>query len=475
MHLRPWLAALVLTLSASSLIAADGKYNVLFIISDDLSAESLSCYGHRECKTPNIDRLAQRGVKFTHAYCQYPVCGPSRAALMSGLHAATIGVMGNGQSTRFTKNLGERASMSQHFRDQGYYAARVSKIYHMRIPGDITAGTDGDDHAASWDERFNCQAPEWMSAGDAAMYSNEKLKKDPDKHFGLGFGTAFYAVKASTDGTEQADHQAADKAIELLRQHKDERFFLAVGMVRPHVPLVAPAKFFEPYPDGQMELPPKIAGDWDDIPQAGISRNSQATGMTLEGQRNTLSAYYAAVAYMDYQVGRVLDELNQLGLDKNTIVVFTADHGYHLGEHDFWQKMSLHEESTHIPLIVAIPGERPKIVNGLAAQIDIYPTLAQLCELPVPDYLQGVSQAAAIASPDAAVRDDVLCMTSKGKLLRTDRYAYIAYSGGTEELYDMQSDPQQYKNLAKDPASQQVLAKLRVQLKQKADLPRPAK
>ncbi|TWT39093.1 sulfatase [Blastopirellula retiformator] len=466
MPFRPWLAGILVALAASSLSAADGKYNVLFIISDDLSAQSLSCYGHRECQSPNIDALAKRGVKFTRTYCQYPVCGPSRAALMSGLHTSTIGVMNNRQSHNFTKNLGDRASMSQHFRNHGYYAARVSKIYHMRIPGDITAGVDGDDHAASWDERFNCQAPEWHSAGEAAVYSNEKLKKDPSKHYGLGFGTAFYAVKTSTDGSEQADHQAADKAIELLRDHQDERFFLAVGMVRPHVPLVAPAKFFAPYPAEKMKLPAKIDGDWSDIPKAGISRNSKATGMTRDDQQQTLTAYFASVAYMDHQVGRILDELKRLGLDKNTIVVFTADHGYHLGEHDFWQKMSLHEESTHIPLIIAIPGQQPKVVDALAGQIDIYPTLADLCGLEVPDYLQGVSQTAAINTPGATAREEIMCEMNKGKLLRTDRYAYIQYKDGSEELYDMQTDPHQYTNLAQDLASQDDLVKLRQQLKQ---------
>lgn len=475
MHFRPSLVALVVALTASSLAAADGKYNVLFIISDDLSAESLSCYGHRECQTPNLDRLAERSVKFTHAYCQYPVCGPSRAALMSGLHTPSIGVMNNGQSGAFTKNLGDRPSMSQHFRNHDYYAARISKIYHMSIPGDITAGASGPDHAASWDEAFNWKSPEWMSAGEAAVYSNEKLNKDPEKHYGLGFGTAFYAVKTSTDGTEQADHKTADKAIELLREHKDERFFLAVGMIRPHVPLVVPASFFKPYPAEKMQLPLKVEGDWNDIPKAGISRNSKGTGMTLDDQHQTLSAYYAAVAYMDFQVGRVLDELKRLGLDQNTIVVFTADHGYHLGEHDFWQKLSLHEESAHIPLLIAIPGQQPQTIDGLAGQIDIYPTLAELCGLPVPDFIQGKSQVPAIESPDAKVRDEVLCMINKGKLLRTERYAYIAYSDGSEELYDMQSDPQQYTNLAKDPQSQPAIEKLRKQLQQAADLPKPGK
>ena len=382
-------------------LTANAAPNVLFIISDDLSAESLSCYGNKQCQTPNIDRLAKRGIQFNRAYCQYPVCGPSRASLMSGMYPQAIGVTGNGSSSKFTQNLGSRPSMSQHFKNNGYYTARVSKIYHMRVPGDITAGVDGPDHAASWTERFNCKAPEWMSKGEHEHLTKEKLNKDPDKHYGLGFGTAFYVVKGSTDGAEQADMMAADKAVELLGKHKDKPFFLAVGLVRPHVPLVAPAGFYEPYPPKKMELPLKIKGDWDDIPKAGISKSSKSSGLDghIDKQQRVLSAYYASVAFMDAQVGRILDALEKNGLAENTIVVFTADHGYHLGEHDFWQKLSLHEESTRIPMIFAGPGIKPSKTDSLAQQIDFYPTFAELAGLDIPKHIQGKSLAGVIKDP----------------------------------------------------------------------------
>ena len=240
------LLGLVACSSPATKSAFAGRLNVVFIISDDLSAETLSCYGSEQCRTPNIDALAKDGVRFTRTYCQYPVCGPSRAALMSGMYAQAIGVTGNGSSNQFTKNLGKRPSMSQHFKNHGWYAARVSKIYHMRVPGDITAGVDGPDHAPSWTERFNCKAPEWMSEGEHEHLTNEKLKFIKDKHYSLGFGGAFYVVKGSTDGSEQADVMAADKAIELIGAHRNEPFFLAVGLVRPHVPLVAPKSYYDP-------------------------------------------------------------------------------------------------------------------------------------------------------------------------------------------------------------------------------------
>lgn len=439
--------------------------NVLFIISDDLTAEALSCYGNVQSKTPHIDQLAREGVRFTRAYCQYPICGPSRAALMSGMYPPAIGVMNNPEAERFGERMGERPSMAELFKRNGYYTARVSKIYHMRVPGDITAGVDGPDHAASWTERFNCQGPEWMSSGEKGNLTNEKLDFDPDKHYGLGFGGAFYVVKGDTDGAEQPDVQAADKAIALMRAHKDGPFFLAVGLVRPHVPLVAPAKYFAAYPDGAMRLASQVEGDWDDIPNAGISKNSQAIGLdTPDKKQQVLSAYYAAVAFMDAQAGRVLAELDALGLRENTIVVFTSDHGYHLGEHDFWQKMSLHEESVRIPLIIAAPGGKAAVTDSLAQQIDLFPTLAELAGLDVPPHCQGKSLAPALADPRAEVHEVVYTCMEKAHLLTAKRWAYIRYGDGSEELYDLAKDPRQFFNLAGDAAYDGALADMRDKL-----------
>ena len=431
--------------------AAADRPNILFIISDDLTASALSCYGNRQCQTPNIDRLAAEGTRFTRAYCQFPVCGPSRAAIMSGMYAQAIGVTSNGASSKFAANMGKRPSMSQHFIQNGYYAARVSKIYHMRVPGDITAGVDGPDHGASWTERFNCKAPEWMSKGEHQHLTNEKLKRDPDKHYGLGFGGAFYVVKTSTDGSEQPDQMAADKAIEILSRKHDKPFFLAVGLVRPHVPLVAPQDFFAPYPSESMKLMPRIDNDWDDIPRPGISKNARSIGLAGQPakQKKVLSAYYASVAYMDAQVGRILKALQEQGLRDKTIVVFCSDHGYHLGEHDFWQKMSTHEQSTRIPLIIAAPGGAPAVSDSLVEQIDIYPTLSQMAGLPIPPHCQGRSLVPILADPTHTVRQAAYTLRGRDHVLRTDRWAFIKYRDGSEELYDMKRDPGQFTNLAK--------------------------
>ncbi len=473
--LRGLLLCLLVVLCVVHAVRGDepnAKPNVVFIIADDLTAEALSCYGNKQCQTPNIDRLAARGTRFTRAYTQYPVCGPSRAAIMSGMYPQAIGVTGNGGAARFTKNLGDRPSMAQHFKQHGYHTARVSKIYHMRVPGDITAGVDGPDHAASWTERFNCKAPEWMTAGEHALPTTQKVRKQPDQHYGLGFGTAFYIVKAHGDGAEQADARAADKAVELIETHRGGPFFLAVGFVRPHVPLVAPASFYEPYPPEKVTLPESVDHDWRDIPKAGMSLNSQRIGLAGrdDAKRKVIAAYYASVAFMDAQVGRVLDALDRHGLRDNTIVVFTSDHGYHLGEHDLWQKMSLHEQSARIPLIVAAPGLKPNTTAALAEQIDIYPTLAALAGLAVPEHCKGHNLAPVMAEPTKAVRDAAYCLKGKSHLLRTDRWAYIHHTDTVGELYDMHRDPGQFTNLYGDEAHRRVVLRLHRQLKGKLSI-----
>jgi iduronate 2-sulfatase len=445
--------------------------NVLFIISDDLTAGALSCYGNSQCRTPAIDALAARGTRFTRAYCQYPVCGPSRASMMSGLYPESLGIMSNGAATKIVKNLGQRPSLAQLFKQQGYISERVSKIYHMLIPGDITRGVHGADHPASWTWRSSFQAPEWSSVGVHEHLSNETLlTTGKNKHYSLGFGTAFYVVRAAGDGDDQVDVQAADRAIDILTREHLTPFFLALGFVRPHVPLVAPASYFEPYPEARMRLPVTREDDWEDIPPAGIPKTSKKFGLDSdEKKRKVLQAYYASVSFMDTQVGRVLAVLDGMGLRDNTIVVFTSDHGYHLGEHEFWQKSSLHEESARIPLIIAAPGKRPAVSSSLAQMIDLYPTLAEMCGLALPDHLQGRSLAPVLDDPETRIHDFVHCAYGSppraSHLIRTERHAYMAWHDGTAELYDMHADPQQFTNLAGDEDSEQTLKTLKAHLK----------
>jgi iduronate 2-sulfatase len=454
--------------SASGASASPREHpNVLFLIADDLTAGALGCYGNEDVKTPSIDALSKQGLRFDRAYCQFPVCGASRAAIMSGLYPPSIGVMGNGDANHFAERLADRPSLGEHFIRAGYHSARVSKIYHMRVPGDITAGVDGPDHAASWTERHNCRGAEWMTPGPSEHLSYEKLQRDPTRHYGLGFGTAFYVVRSEGDGADQPDHQAATRAIEIMKRQGDQPFFLAVGFVRPHVPLVAPAPWHDAHPAQDMSLPEHVAGDRDDIPKLGHSYDSEYAKLTTTNRKQrVLSAYYAATSFMDAQVGRILRAVDELGLAENTIVVFTSDHGYHLGEHDFWQKMSLHEESARIPLIIKAPGCLPGTTPRLAQQIDLYPTLADLAGLTIPEHLEGRSLAPILRDPEHGVRvhDAVYCFKRQGTLRRTEQQAYIEWRDGTSELYDMEGDPKQFWNRSGDEDTRRDLEKHRSEL-----------
>lgn len=464
------LPILSLVAVSSSLFAAEIKtpqpYNVLFIISDDLTSTALSCYGNKISQTPNIDRLASRGTKFTRTYCQGSYCGPSRASLMSGYYPHGSGVLAY-DSPRAA--IGERATWSQHFKNAGYYSARVGKIYHMGIPGDVEIGANGADDAASWSERFNIQGPEWKAPG-----RGETLEGNPDGKKPVMGGNTFVVVEADGDDLVHADGKAAAKACELIEAHRDKPFWLGVGFVRPHVPFVAPASYYEPFlPYDKIELPEKREGDWGDIPKSGINyKTSRNMQMDIRRQKKAVGGYYASVAFMDAQVGKVLDALKRNGLEDNTIVIFTSDHGYHLGEHDFWAKVSLHEESSKVPLIISVPGKKPAVCDSLVELLDLYPTLSSLCGLEVPSRLQGKDLSPVFDDPSHEVREAAFSVSpmQDAFMLRTSSWAYIQYgedAGKGSELFDMEKDPKQFNNLAADPAHQETVAEFRSKMELK--------
>ncbi len=242
--------AILLIVPIISFSQQNEKMNVLFIIADDLTATALSSYENKVCHTPNIDKLASEGVRFTSAYCQFPVCGPSRASFMTGYYPSATEVYGY-KSGRDAIGI-HRKTWSQLFKDNGYYTARVSKIYHMGVPGDIERGTNGSDDEASWTERFNSQGPEWTALGEGELVQN-----NPDGTKGIKGGNVMTIVKAVGDDMEHADGKTAQKACELIRMHKEKPFFLAIGFVRPHVPFVAPKSYFDPYPFAMIQLPEK--------------------------------------------------------------------------------------------------------------------------------------------------------------------------------------------------------------------------
>lgn len=449
---RPAFTTLLTLLCLAANAQAAERPNVLFIIADDLTSTALSCYGNTICETPNIDRLAARGVRFTRAFSNATYCGPSRASFLSGYYPHATGVFGY-KSPR--PRIGDRATWPQHFKNAGHHAARVSKIYHMGIPDDIETGSDGADDPASWTEKFNSPGPEWKAKGEG-----ETLEGNPNGDKPVVGGNTFVVVEAEGDDLVHSDGKTAAKAVELIGKFAkaDKPFFLAIGFVRPHVPFVAPARYFEAFkPYDKMPLPPKLPGAWDNIPKAGVNyKTSLNMKMDERRQRKAVGGYYGAVAYMDAQVGKVLDALEQSGAADNTIVIFTSDHGFHLGEHDFWAKVSLRDESAKVPLIIAAPGKKPGVSEALVELIDLFPTTARLAGLEVPERLQGRDLTAVLDDPRQSVRDAAFCVApmTKGFLLRDDRWAYIQYGENASlgvELYDMRDDPKQYVNLADKP------------------------
>lgn len=456
MTFRQSLLAAVFVISCTASYAGEtvfkdseaAKYNVLFIISDDLTATALSCYGNSVCQTPNIDAIAARGTRFTRAYCQGTYCGPSRASFMSGYYPHATGVLGY-KNPR--PQIGERATWSEHFKNNGYYSARVSKIFHMGVPGGIEGGGNGADDAASWTERFNSPGPEWKAEG-----KGETLEGNPNGKRPVVGGNTFVVVEADGDDMVHSDGKTAAKAVELIKKQSDQPFWLGVGFVRPHVPFVAPKTYYQPFlPYSKMVLPDKRDDAWADTPKAGINyKTSVNMKMNLRQQKKAVGGYYASVAFMDAQVGKVMQALRESGKDKNTIVIFTSDHGYHLGEHDFWAKVSLREESAAVPLIISVPGKEPAVCNSLVELLDLYPTLSSLCGLEVPERLQGKDISPMLDEPTVSVREAALSTAPmrKGFLLREKKWAYIQYNEDASagiELYDMENDQKQFVNLAK--------------------------
>ncbi|WP_165070183.1 sulfatase [Paludisphaera rhizosphaerae] len=458
------IAALLALIAAAPTAVADDRMNVLFIISDDLTATALSCYGNPVCKTPNIDRLAAQGVRFSRAYCQATFCGPSRASFLSGYYPHASKVFGYVSGRQAIGDA--RATWPQHFKNAGYHTARVGKIFHMGVPGDVEKGVDSADDPASWSEKHNCQGPEWKAPG-----AGETLEGNPDGKKPVVGGNTFVVVAADGDDLVHADGKAAAKAVELIDDFKGraDPFFLAVGFVRPHVPFVAPKKYFDLYPWETIELPPGAESDQDDIPKAGINYKTGAN-MKFDDvrRRKSIAGYYAAVSFMDAQVGKVLDALERSGKADRTIVIFTSDHGYHLGEHDFWAKVSLHEESAAVPLIIRKPGGKPGVSRSLVGLIDLYPTVSRLCGLEVPTRIQGLDLGPVLDDPARTVRDAAFSINGpdfhNGLLLREDRWAYIQYGEDARdgvELYDMEADPGQHRNLAVEPGRREQLEAFR--------------
>ena len=446
--MKTGLRAFVLLIVAlcAPLHAASPRLNVLFIAVDDLNV-SLSCYDHPLVKSPNIDKLAARGVRFERAYCQYPLCNPSRSSLLSGLRPDTSRIYGNGTPIR--KVFPDIVTLPQLFKNSGYFSARVGKIFHYGVPGQI--GTSGLDDAPSWNQFINPSGRDRDDQSDVINFT-------PNRQL----GAALCWMEARGADEQQTDGKVAAEAIRLLEEHKSQPFFIAAGFYRPHVPDVATKKYFDLYPLESVLLPKEPPEHIANIPPIALTTKPLNYGLDPEQLRIFKRAYFASISFVDAQIGKVLDALDRLKLSDNTVVILFGDHGWSLGEHGQWQKQLLFEEVARVPLIIALP---KTAVTGVSPRpvelVDIYPTLADYCALKPPANLEGRTLRPLLENPKArwlfpAVTQVVRNQDGKGIMgysVRTERWRYTEWDGGAagSELYDHMSDPHEWQNLAKDP------------------------
>lgn len=447
------------------------RYNVLFIASDDLRPE-LGAYGVKEIKTPNIDKLAARGTRFDNAYAQYPVCNPSRTSLLTGRYPTQTRVMNN--NDYFRKNFPDWVTLPQYFKNNGYVTLRSGKIFH-----------GGIDDPFSWTEGGEAPDPNITERGNPnfkpAPIANPDLdddEKTPPQTQNTKASNSDRIIVLEGDGEKHGDYRATTRAIQMLEKHKDKPFFLALGLVKPHSPPTAPKKMFDLYDLNSIPLPvdfgttPKAL---EGAPPISIPpRNADlfiGRESTVELSKEMKRAYWASTSFMDAQVGRILEALEKNGLKDNTIIVFWGDHGYHLGEKGKWSKAySLYEVGLRVPLIIALPNGKANSSNRIVELVDLYPTLADLCGLPIPKDVAGESIKPLLTKPQLKWRDVAYSITDYrgiiGKSVRTDRWHYVEWDDGKQGnmLYEHPKDKLELKNLSNDPNYASIVAEMKALL-----------
>lgn len=514
-------ALLFVFASAAAASAAESnaaKMNVLYVVSDDL-CNRLACYGDPLARTPNLDRLAAKGIRFDRAYCQYPLCAPSRSSFLTGLRPDHTGQLSNGG--HFRDNIPDVQTMPQTFQKAGYYVARVGKLFHYGVPTQI--GTDGVDDPKSWQHVVNPRG--------ADKDVEDKIHTLVPGQFG---GVLSWLAVEGSDA-DQTDGIGAAETIKLLEANQDQPFFLACGFYRPHTPYVATKNFFKLYPLEKC-TPADVPSDHRALHPAAAfgSYKKEQDQLDDKTRREIIQAYYASISLMDAQVGKLLDALDRLKLADKTIVVFHSDHGYHLSEHGLWQKQSIWEQSARVPLLIYDPRAK---ANGRSCPrtvelVDLHATLADLCDIEAPktdgeslkplladpiaawdhpafsQVLRGVpvgttspainapADAPADAKAEAAPakkpgakkqagkkKQDAVTAAGEapetgagaakrkggflGRAIRTERFRYIEWDEGRQglQLYDHEADPEEMKNLADDPKFADVVKDLSAKLR----------
>jgi len=436
------------------------KLNVLLIVADDLNCD-LGAYGNSIVKTPNIDRLAERGILFENAHNQYPLCGPSRASFLTGMYTNQTKITRNNMNLR--NSIPDVITLGQRFRQQGYQSVRIGKMFHYDNPSAI--GTSGNDDIYSWDQTINPYGRDKIE--------EHKINTLSPRRYG---GTLSWLAADGLD-EEQTDGIGTNEAIKKLNQFalSQTPFFLAVGFFRPHTPFVAPKKYFDIYDRKKIEIPESSSEYLATLPEpAAKSIRAKKNQLNLEKERaqEIKEAYFATISFVDAQLGRILDYLDASGLDKNTIVVFTSDHGYHMGEHGHWQKQTLFENSTRIPLIISNPNSEKKGVksNSPVELIDLYPTLMDLTNINTPKHVVGKSLEPLMKNVNNSFRGSALTRWRNGYSIKTKRYRLTKWGRNGElgyELYDHKYDKNELINLAKNQDYNQVMDSLKLVIEQR--------
>ncbi len=460
--LGAWLVCIWVTAVSTATPPEETRPNVLFIIVDDMN-DWVGCLGgYPVVKTPNIDRLARRGLLFTNAHCASSVCNPSRTATMTGLRPSATGIYNNGHWWR--PHLPDAVVLPAYFKAHGYHVAGGGKTFHH------TLGFNPPD---SWDEYFS-QVPDdpwhfdylvpgehtskpglhWPDGFPLNEIEEVRLGKRPPANY-----REFDWGPFDKPDMEMGDGQMVDWALEFMDNQRDCPFFLAAGVYKPHLPWYVPRKYFEMYPLEKIQLPPVKDDDLDDVPPPGrkmaMARYEDFELVKRSGKyRQAVQAYLASISFADAMVGQLLDGLEAGGHASDTVIVLWSDHGWHLGEKLHWHKMTLWERATRVPLVIVAPGMtgEDSRCSRPVSLVDLYPTLIELCGLPPKEELDGTSLVPLLRDPSARWEQPALITYQRGNhAVRSERWRYIRYADGSEELYDMETDPNEWTNLADRP------------------------
>ncbi|WP_423127770.1 sulfatase [Gaoshiqia sp. Z1-71] len=427
------------------------KPNILFITIDDMNDWTTVFDKNNPVKTPNIEKLAKRGAFFTHAYCSSPACNPSRASVMTGTRPYRTGIYGN--SSDWRNALPKTKTVQRYFKENGYFVCGSGKIFH---------------HHDDWAFHDNASFHEFLMMSVNEPYPDKKLN-----------GLDEYGSRNTDWGPwpddiqKTADYRTAEYAIQKLQQKFDQPFFLNVGIYKPHSPFFAPQEFFDRYPDETLQLPSLLADDRNDFP-GGAHDLLKSTDWFWAGMQKALDekpgayrdyvqAYQACASFADEMIGRIIDALAKSPYRDNTIIVLWSDHGFHLGEKDHFEKFALWEKTTHIPFIVVAPGvTKPHmIIDQPVDMTTIYPTLAELCGLKIPPHVDGFSLAPLLENPDMEVPPALMTYMKGNHAVRTERWRYIQYADGSEELYDHLNDPNEWINVAGKDENKEIIFELK--------------